>query len=235
MTENTGYQTLEVIAEADNFNQWMYETIRPYCHDSILEIGSGIGNISQFFIKEGSIITLSDTGDFYFDYLKKKFKGINILSIDLVHKNFDKEYNQYFETFDTIVFLNVLEHIGDDESAIENCRLFLKPGGYLIVLVPAYPFLFSKMDMELEHYRRYTAKSLTTLIRKKRFIIKKAFYFNALGVMAWTYGNFFKLHSIPQRKMRTFNRLVPFAKFIDKILFRKAGLSVIVIAQKKDL
>ena len=234
MADNTGYQTLEIISKADRFNWWMYETIRPYCYGNILEIGSGIGNISKFFVKERCPVTLSDTDAFYFNYLKEKFYEINILSIDLVHENFTEEYKEYLEAFDTIVFLNVLEHIDNDELAIENCRFFLKTGGVLIILVPAYSFLFSKMDKELEHYRRYTAKGLKNLISKKKFTVQKAFYFNVLGIIAWMYGKIFKLHFIPRKNMKTFDRLVPLAKLGDKIFFKKAGLSVIVVA-KKDL
>jgi len=219
LTDATGYQTLEVIAKADKFNRWMYDTIRPYCRDNILEIGSGIGNISQFFISDGYSITLSDTDNFYLNKLKKKFNRINILSIDLVHENFSKEHDEFFQAFDTVVFLNVLEHVRDDELAIENCRHFLKPGGTLIVLVPAYSFLFSKMDKELQHYRRYTSKKLTGLISKKKFNAKM-------------YGKLLGLHAIPEKNMKLFNHLVPFARLIDKILFRKTGLSVIAVAQK---
>jgi 16S rRNA A1518/A1519 N6-dimethyltransferase RsmA/KsgA/DIM1 with predicted DNA glycosylase/AP lyase activity len=75
LKDEKGYQTLEVIAKADKLNQWIFETIRPYCHGNILEIGSGIGNISRFFIQNGYSITLSDTDEYYIDQLKKTFKG----------------------------------------------------------------------------------------------------------------------------------------------------------------
>ena len=232
MRDETGYQTLEVIATANKFNQWMFETIRPYCHGNILEIGSGIGNISGFFIQNDYSLTLSDADEQYVHQLKKTFGEINILSIDLVHEDFLKKYVQLFQAFDTVILLNVLEHIDNDEQAIGNCRHLLKPGGSLIVLVPAYSFLFSKMDMELQHHRRYTSKKLFILASKKKFIVKKVFYFNAIGIVAWTYGKFLRLHSIPSNEMKLFNNLVPLAKFIDKIFFKKAGLSVIMVAQK---
>lgn len=210
----------------------MFETIRPYCHGKVLELGSGIGNISQFFVETGYSITLSDTEEFYVDQLKKKFSQKNVVSIDLVHEGFHKKYEQFFQTFDTVIFLNVLEHIKNDQQALENCRQFLKPGGSLVVLVPAYSFLFSKIDRDLQHYRRYTSKNLSILASKKSFVVKKVFYFNALGILAWMYGKFFGLRSIPSKKMKLFNNLVPLAKSIDKILFNKAGLSVIMVAQK---
>ena len=173
MKDEKGYQTLEVIAKADKFNQWMFETIRPYCRGSILEIGSGIGNISRFFIQNGYSITLSDTDEDYIDQLKKTFKETNVHPIDLVHGDFQEKYARLFQTYDTVIFLNVLEHIDNDEQAIENCRYLLKPGGSLVVLVPAYSFLFSKMDRELQHHRRYTSKKLFILASKKKFIVKK--------------------------------------------------------------
>jgi len=232
LKDEKGYQTLEVIAKADKFNQWMFETIRPYCHGNILEIGSGIGNISLFFIQNGYSITLSDTDEYYIDQLKKTFQETNVLPIDLVHEDFREKYARLFQTYDTVIFLNVLEHIDNEEQALENCRYLLKPGGALVVLVPAYNFLFSKMDRELQHHRRYTSKKLFTLASKKKFIVKKVFYFNAIGIVAWTYGKFLRLHSPPSKEMKLFNNLVPLAKFIDKILFKKAGLSVIMVAQK---
>ena len=230
--DDIGFQTLEVISRADKFNKWMYDTILPFCHGNILEIGSGIGNISRLFIENGYSITLSDTDEFYFDQLKKKFKETKIASIDLVDENFTSKYNHLFQGFDTLIFLNVLEHINNDRLAIENCKQFLKPGGSLVILVPAYSFLYSQMDKELHHYRRYTAKKLSALVSEKKFIIKKVFYFNALGIFAWIYGKVFKLNTIPLKNMKLFSELVPIAKLVDKILFRKTGLSVILVAQK---
>jgi len=228
-----GYQTLEVISKADKFNQWMYKTIRTYCRGKILEIGSGIGNISTFFVAENYSITLSDTDEDYIDLLQKKFVDQEILSIDLVDKDFTKKYKHLFETFDTVVFLNVLEHIDSDELAIENCKLFLKPKGCLVILVPAYPFLFSEMDKELKHFRRYTSKKLSELLLKGGLTVKNVFYFNAFGILAWIYGKVLRLKAIPSNNMKLFNKMVPFAKFVDKILFKKAGLSVIAAAQKE--
>ena len=76
---NRGTETLKVISSADNFNQWMYQTIKPYCKGNILEIGSGIGNISQFLLSDGFDITLSDLSASYFDILNDKFKSFDNL------------------------------------------------------------------------------------------------------------------------------------------------------------
>ena len=232
MKDEVGYQTLEVIAEVDKFNQWMFDTVRPYCSGHVLEVGSGIGNISRFFIQENYSITLSDSDQSYVEHLRKEFSKNDVIVLDLVHENFYNKYQHLFQSFDTVFLLNVLEHIDNDKQAIENCERLLKPGGSLVILVPAYAFLFSQIDKDLHHYRRYTSKNISNLVAEKKFGIRKVFYFNAMGILAWTYGKVLGLHTIPAKKMRTFNRLVPLAKFIDKILFRKAGLSVIMVAQK---
>src|SRR4029078_10792589 len=156
-----GWETLDVIAEADKFNEWMYQTIRPFCSGKILEIGSGIGNISQFFVDANADITLSDIRIAYCNELKKKFpEARDVLQLDLTHPTFDTEYSAHLQQYDTVFALNVVEHIGDDALAIHNCYKLLKEGGKLIILVPAYQALYNRFDRELEHFRRYTKKEL---------------------------------------------------------------------------
>src|SRR5215831_3313126 len=218
--DKVGYHSLKIVGVANDFNRWMYDTIAPFCHGNILEIGSGIGNISKFFFENGKTITLSDIDDFYVQELKKMFSKSDVLSINLVHENFRTEYAYLFNKFDTVFFLNVLEHISEDESAIENCKLLLRQGGAMVILVPAYSFLFSKMDKELNHYRRYTSKRLAALLAKKNLYVQKAFYFNAFGIIGWAYGKVFGLGSIPLGDMKLFNKLVPVARFTDKLLLK---------------
>ena len=237
-TDNTGNKILEVIADANRFNSWMYETIRPFLQGNILEIGSGIGNISSFFLTDKITITLSDTDEFYIGKLKSQFissptlKGI--LMIDLQHPSFEVTYSILREQYDAIFLLNVLEHIEDDNAAIKNCNYLLKPGGTLLILTPAYSFLYSSLDKALGHYRRYTSSLLNLLLQKNNLVLKKTFYFNALGIIAWFYGKILKLKTIPSTEMRLYNKIVPLARLIDKIIFRKAGLSVISVGEKTN-
>ncbi len=232
-----GLTTLNVIGTANKFNFWMYSAIEPFCKGEILEIGSGIGNISAFFIEKGSNIHLSDIRPEYCDFLRKKFGTFpnykNTHTIDLIHDNFKEEYRHLFEKFDSVFFLNVLEHINNHHLAVSNAITLLKPGGKLIILVPAYPFLFCDIDKELGHYRRYTAKSLKKVVSDKKVKIEKLFHFNACGIPAWFIaGKILHSKHIEEGKMSLFNRLVPVFKFIDRIIFRKIGLSLIIVASK---
>ena len=216
----------------------MYQTIKPYVKGNTLEIGSGIGNLSSFFLNDNISITLSDTESEYIDILNKRFnehKSIKaILSINLEDSSFETKYSELKEKFDTVFLLNVLEHIKDDELAIRNIRFLLKPGGTILILSPAYSFLFSALDRALGHHRRYTTVSLKTLLTESGLMSMKSFYFNFIGIIAWFYGKLLRLKTIPAGEMSFFNRLVPIGKFIDKITFGTAGLSAIIVGKKNQ-
>jgi len=234
--DQEGMETLMAISLADKFNEWMFETIKPFCKGEILEIGSGIGNISSLFIKNNSRITLSDVRSNYIAYLNKQFRASpsckGILNLDLVYPNFDAQYATLLESFDTVFALNVIEHIQDDRRAILNAEKLLRPGGNLIILVPAFQYLYNRFDKELEHFRRYTKRSLTELMASRLKIIHTQ-YFNVAGIPGWfVSGKILRKKTVPSGQMKVFNKLVPLFKLIDKLLGKKMGLSVIAIAQK---
>lgn len=234
-----GEKTLAVIAAADNFNKWMYNTIRPYVKGDILEIGSGIGNISQFFLQNKGNVTLTDLRSGYCEILKQKFSDYAnlkaVLKLNLTHPEFKTEYASLLESYDTIVALNVVEHIENDELAIANCHKLLKPGGHVIIVVPAYQWLYNKFDKGLKHFRRYSRRRLTGLIRKNNFEIIHSQYFNLVAIAGWfVSGSILKKETIPKGQMDIFNKLTPVFKVIDKIIFNSAGISTICVGRRNN-
>lgn len=234
--DNEGIETLSVLANADKLNMWFYNTITPFCTGKILEIGSGIGNISHFFIQNKNDITLSDLRPNYITSLVQRFpefKKTNFYLMDLVDVDFDIKHNDKFNSFDTIFALNVIEHIFDDQQAIKNCYKLLKKGGQLIILVPAYNFLYNRFDKELEHHRRYNQKTLNALFTNAGFSLIHSQYFNAMGIFGWFIsGAVLNNKILPKGQVKIYNKLVPFFRIIDKILFRKIGLSVMAVGKK---
>lgn len=232
--DTEGEEILDVISAADKFNEWMYETIKPYCKGKIFEVGSGIGNISSYFLKDKFEILLTDVRDVYCEKLGKKFECyknlIGIRNVDLVDPDFENKYKDLFNNFDTVFALNVVEHIQNDVLAISNCKKLLKKNGYLIILVPAYQFLYNTFDESLEHYKRYNKKSLNSLFQKNDIKIIRNQYFNFMGMFGWFIsGKLQKNKSFPSGQMQLYNKLVPAFKIIDKVIFNKSGLSVITI------
>lgn len=237
-SDDEGLETLQVISDAVKFNDWMYGTIAPFCNGKILEVGSGIGNISERFISHNHNITLSDIRTNYRTFLTDKFpihaKEGKIADLDLVHPEFTEIYKPFLDSFDTLFALNVVEHIKDDKTALNNCNLLLKPGGTLIILVPAFQLLYNHLDKELYHYRRYTKKSLEHLFQSNEIKISKSFYFNAAGIPAWFIsGRLQKNKTIPKGQMNFFNTLVPLFKMIDLLVMKQVGLSAVCVGKKQ--
>ncbi|HEY0680391.1 MAG TPA: class I SAM-dependent methyltransferase [Chitinophagaceae bacterium] len=233
--DQEGLETLKAIAAADRFNEWMYQTIEPFCKGRILEVGSGIGNISNFFIRDGRQIVLSDIRESYCSQLREQFgnKAEAVLRLDLVHPSFDEEYADWLSSFDTVFALNVVEHIADHDLAIRNARKLLREGGNLIILVPAYQWLYNRFDKELEHYRRYTRKQLIGLM-SPHLKVRHSQYFNCAGIPGWfVSGRILNKRTIPAGQMGFFNKLVPVFRLIDRLIGNRIGLSVIVSGTKE--
>jgi len=232
-----GRDTLSVINKANHFNRWMYQTIKPFCKGKVLEIGSGLGNISSYFLQDNFPIFLSDIRQNYCEHLKQKFSGapslLGVEVLDLVNPSFEAKSTPFTKTFDTVFALNVIEHIKDDTKALSNCFKLLKPGGHLIVLVPSYNALYNGFDEGLGHYRRYNKHLLSELFRTNHFKIIHKQYFNFMGIFGWyVSGTLLKKETIPEGQMKLYNLLVPCFKLIDKLIFNGLGLSTIVVGKK---
>jgi len=235
--KDSGPETLEVISDADNFNQWMYRTIKPHCSGNILEVGSGIGNISKFFLSDKQEISLSDLSTDYFRILENKFGSFpnlkGLFTLDFAEKELEQKYPHLIGKFDTVFALNVLEHVPDHEQSIRNCYKLLKPGGKLVILVPAFQSLFNQFDVALEHQRRYTPKTLKKVMSIPGFNIVHCQYFNVIGILGWfVSGKLMSKNAIPGGQMRLYDQLVPVWKVVDWFLKPLFGLSVICVAQK---
>jgi SAM-dependent methyltransferase len=227
-----GEQTLNAVAKADKFNLWMYNQMSPYINGDVLEIGSGIGNISKLIKTDGNVY-LSDVRDQYIEILKKKFPNRNVIYIDLVKPNFEEFYYEYIGKFDFVFALNVVEHIENDKLALINIEKLLKNKGKMFILVPAYQNLYNHFDVSLEHYRRYTNSTLINIFPNKQNVIKTK-YFNSLGIFAWfIVGKILSKKIIPESNMSLYNKIIPLVKFFDFITFSNIGLSVIAVYEKQ--
>ncbi len=236
--KDTGLSTLISLSEAEGFNEWMFEAIRPYVRGKILEIGSGIGNISSLFVRHHIPLYLSDHTDEYTGRLRARFASEesikDIYSIDLVDPDFDAIHSSIAGTFDTVFALNVIEHIGDDHTAVSNCYKLLAPGGRLVLLVPAGPALYNRLDKELEHFRRYTSGTLRKLL-SARFDVVEMKHFNLAGILGWWLtGAVLRWGAIGSGQAKIYSRLTPLLRLADRITFHKIGLSLVAVGVKKQ-
>ncbi|MEO1515885.1 MAG: class I SAM-dependent methyltransferase [Bacteroidota bacterium] len=237
--DKEGMETLEAMSVAPGFNEWMYQTVCSRLTGKVLEIGSGIGNISQYFLRDGRSIHLSDIRSNYCGYLQDRYgdsPNLEAISmLDLTHPEFDSVYQAHMGQFDGLFALNVVEHIQDDGLAIANARKLLRPGGRMVILVPAFQFLYNQFDESLEHYRRYNKAKLSQLLRSNNLELRERYYFNVAGMPGWfLFGNLLKRKVIPSGPVKVFNTLVPLFKFADWLMTRWMGLSVVVEATRPD-
>lgn len=224
--------SLELMSEVDLYNKWIFQNIEPYLGENILEIGCGIGNISQYLIKKSNL-TAIDISPKYIQLVKEKFKNQPNFKAFLWDASSSIPDFLKKESFDSIVCLNVLEHIENDLNALQNMNQLLKKGGYLNLLVPACSFAYGSLDREMKHFRRYQKRALEEKLQMASFEIVKSFHMNVLGLAGWLfYGRILKRKQLPKTEIHLIDRLVPVLARLEGLIPPPIGLSIIVIGEK---
>lgn len=237
-TDHLGFDTLKIFATANSFNNWLYDSVSPYCVGEVLEVGSGIGNISEYLCRDGLSITLSDNRIEYCKILKERFQNpnhaIRVFHLDISAENFDEIYATLTGTFNTVILLNVLEHIENRNLVLKNCKNLLKRDGRLVLLVPAFQNLYNNLDKGLGHFVRYNKSSLRKLLEIEGFKVSKFKYFNFPAILGWWFvGSVLKREQVNYRQLHVFNFFVPLFRIIDSLFNPFMGISVIAVAENK--
>ncbi|MBI2072183.1 MAG: class I SAM-dependent methyltransferase [Gemmatimonadetes bacterium] len=225
-----GATTLERMATARAFNRWMYQRLGPWIGRRVLEVGSGIGNMSQF-IADRERVVLTDTDAGYRERLRARFAhraNVAVRELSLP----DIPDGLVAERFDTIVCLNVLEHIEDDRAALAALRGLLAPGGRLVLVVPAVPFLYGTLDRALGHYRRYTRSLLRERYAEAGLAAPRLEYVNLAGLLGWWLAaRVLRRETIPPGWLRVYDTLVPLFR-LEWLLPWRIGQSLIAICER---
>jgi SAM-dependent methyltransferase len=224
--------TLNQLAELDRYNHWIYEHISRALGRRVLEIGSGTGNITQFLCAEGREVMATDVVPVYRNELQRLFgdrPNVRVGKFDLTAK---APYEFVADPFDSIVCLNVLEHIEDDLFALAQMRDSLATGGSLALLVPAHRFLYGAFDRAVGHFRRYEKRELADKLKNTGFAVREMKFFSIIATLPWFInGRLLKRDYIPMEQANLANRLVPLLK-LERLIGPPFGLSLIAIAQK---
>ena len=168
---------------APRFMRWVADTVRPYVGDRVLEIGAGTGNITANLIPRAQYWA-TDVNSLYLDSLQKLSETNLYLRVAFTDVSMSESFPAT-QQFDTVVCLNVIEHVKDDVAALRNIRDALEKGGRAIILVPQDSSLYGNLDRELGHGRRYTKEQLTATGEKVGFHVKEVLDFNRAGTLAW--------------------------------------------------
>jgi SAM-dependent methyltransferase len=207
----------------------MFDRLRPWVGGAVLEIGSGIGNLSTFLLDARRLV-LTDTREEYLNRLRQRFAQYANVSVERLYLP-NEHAALAGQRFDTIICLNVLEHVDDDIGSLVAIRGMLAAGGRLVLLVPALPALYGTMDRALGHHRRYTRRGLGEVFRQTGFRLAHIEYFNLAGVPGWWFaGRVLRREMIPAGSLKLYDALVPLFR-LEQLLPWRIGQSLIAIGQ----
>lgn len=226
-----GSHILVELERTRRFNLWMGETLRPFIGDRVLEIGAGIGNLTSQFIPR-DLYVASDINPNYLHYLRSYSFGkpyLRVMEIDAANPD---HFRDLEDQFDTVVMLNVLEHLEDEQQALRNLWSALQPGGRAIVLVPQHPGLYGTLDQALEHKKRYTPAGFEQSLTQAGFRVERIFDFNRFSVPGWWLnGKVLRRKKFSRIQLKIMDTLMPVLKRIEG-LWPWNGVSAIGIAVK---
>jgi glycosyltransferase involved in cell wall biosynthesis len=229
-----GSETLQRMRLMKNNNRWVIKQLTPFLGNTVLEVGSGIGNLSRLLASPKRKLILSDLNPRYIESLKQSFIGnphIAVIQYDITTTK-PPTLTQF--KIDTIVCVNVLEHIQKDQQALNNMAKILEPQGKLLLVVPASPKLYGTLDAYLDHCRRYTSKNLTDKLKKAGFTIRKMYYHNLPSAIGWFISSrLLKSRIISKYQAVLADRLIPLISWVEDKKRPPFGLSLIVIARKR--
>ena len=227
-------ETLSKMNALEDFNGHVYETIKPFCGSRVLEVGAGTGNITRFLLSR-SDVTATDVNVESVARLRGQFTGYDGFEALAWDASRPPPEALRGALFDTVVCLNVLEHIEDHEAALRHMRSLLQPAtGRLVILVPAHRALYSGLDRNLGHFRRYDRASLTALLEGCGFEVERMFPFNLLGVLGWLLnGKVLGRDKLPVGQLGVYELIAPLALPLERSVQLPVGLSLVAVARPK--
>jgi glycosyltransferase involved in cell wall biosynthesis len=227
-----GSQILARLSRAPRFNAWMADTIRPYCGSSVLEIGSGVGNMTRQLIPRSKYV-VSDINPLYLRTLSGLLKDRPYLEATYCDITDPGTFPAANGQFDTVICLNVIEHVDDDRASLTNIRNVLTENGRAIVLVPNGQWNYGSLDRVLGHRRRYSEETLRRLAHDCGFELRSIIQFNRIGTMAWFLnGKILRRQSFGLGQILALNFLTPLFRRLDMLL-PLPPLSLIGILEKQ--
>lgn len=218
---------------ANNYNAWLFSLIRPYLGKRILEIGSGVGNFTKFFIKYSDYVMGIEPNASCSALLEVTFGNDSKFELQKISvEDCDSKLLSTY-SFDTIICMNVLEHIKKDIDILVKLHSILKINGNLVLIVPAVPWAYGPIDASVGHFRRYSINEVNIKLGQAGFKVTHLKHSNFLGLIGWSYNS--KIRKSTKQndlQIQLFDKIVPFLSRIEKKHLPPVGLSLIAVGKK---
>ena len=221
-------EVLEGLATAVNHRRWFVELALPYLGDNPIEVGSGLGLYAQEWAALVPRFTATEADPDRLVLLKEKMAD---------HANIEVRQLLLPTTEDgdhsAAVSYNVLEHIEDHVAALRSMASLVRPGGAVVLIVPAFMFAMSQVDVATGHVRRYTKKTMRAALVEAGLTVEKLHYANALGLLGYyTATSIFKLAPKEGPMVKIYDTTVlPATKAFEKLVRPPFGQSVFAVAR----
>lgn len=218
---------LRSLGDATRHNAWVLDIIRPYLGRRVMEIGCGVGNFTALLAEADREVTGLELSEQYAERARARFAGRPNVEV----RCGDATLMQWDGAFDSVVMLDVLEHIEDDAGLLRSLRERIHTDGHLVLKVPAGAWLYGEMDRAIGHHRRYTKASLLELLRRTGFAPAHVRYFNMIATAGWWLnGRVLKRDRPPAEQVRLAESLVPVLRLVERVAPPPFGLALIAAA-----
>ena len=231
LTESFIADDLRQMQLAPNYNNWLYSIVKPHLGKRVIEVGAGIGNMTRFLLRDAEfVLAIEPNHACNLELQKLEHSPQQFETFEWTIEDSIEDYIRNLEC-DTVLCMNVIEHIHDDHQVMEKFKMYLPNGGRVILLVPAVPLAYGPIDKAVGHFRRYSKKSLQQLSEKSGMKIDSIKYSNFPGLMGWFYNaHITKIIQQNDNQIQVFNNLVPYIETVERIIPPPIGLSLVSVS-----
>lgn len=223
---------LEAMSAAGNYLRWIADELCPYLRGRVAEVGAGSGNFSRLLLGAGvEALTVLEPSSNMYSRLRELF--VADPRVTTVQSSLIEHSKSAGCAYDTVLYVNVLEHIEDDARELQTVHEALSPGEHLCVFVPALQWLFSELDRQVGHHRRYHREALASLVEAQGFQLLRLRYFDLAGVLPWYVAFVLLKRQITAGGMGLYDRLiVPVMRRLEARVQVPVGKNLLLVARK---
>lgn len=222
----------DALAKARNYYSWLLKQFTPHLGETVIEVGSGIGTFAEYLLSVSSVRQLIavEPATNTFPALRERFADDARVTTVRSYLSAGLSLPQA----DSLVAVNVMEHIENDAEFAAIAFASVNPGGALLLLVPALPAIFGSLDAKFEHFRRYTKRSVRQLLETEGWGLERLEYANFPGVLAWyVAGRLLRKTTISRAETEFYDRwVIPWAFRLESLVEPPMGQSLLVVARK---
>lgn len=227
-------QEFAPLSLAKNYYSWIFSFFEAYIGTHLLEHGAGAGVISEkLFSYHPEQLLLLEPASNLIPILQNKFRSVS--SVKIFESTLESAVQELsHEKIDTIVSINVLEHVEHDQEELKLMYKLLDTNGHLLLFTPAFRSIYGSMDKKVGHYRRYRKAELKQKLLAANFDVKLIRYFNLTGYVTWGISNkLLKVENLSMAPVKIFDKLVPILRFAEQIISPPFGQSLVAVVQKR--